>query len=115
MIKRKIEREIEVRPNMRGGTGEVTVRHYFKPDDLKARTRLCAELRIPPGAGIGTHEHTGEDEIYIIQNGRGKMTDGDQDIDIEAGDAIVTGGGSSHSIRNNGTEDLIVTAVIILY
>jgi mannose-6-phosphate isomerase-like protein (cupin superfamily) len=115
MIQIKKNQPVEVRPNMRGGTGEVTVRHYFKPDALKARTRLCAELRIPSGASIGTHEHTGEDEIYIIQSGHGKMTDGDQEMDVEAGDAIVTGNGSSHSIRNNGAEDLIVTAVIILY
>ncbi|MCM8774793.1 MAG: cupin domain-containing protein [Candidatus Omnitrophica bacterium] len=115
MIKRKNQQEMEVRKNMRGGPGEVTLRHYFKPEEITARTRLCAELRLPPGAGIGIHDHTGEDEIYIIQRGQGKVTDGGKEVEVEAGDAILTGKGASHSIQNSGHEDLIVTAVIMKY
>lgn len=115
MIKKKDRRETETRKNMRGGPGEVTVCHYFKPEEIKARTRLCAELVLPPGAGIGTHDHVDEDEIYIIQKGHGMMTDGGREFAVEAGDAILTGQGSSHSIRNTGTEELRVTAVILKY
>lgn len=100
---------------MRGGEGEVTVRHYLKPEEITARTRLCAELILPPGAGIGVHDHMDEDEIYLIQRGRGMMTDGGKEIQVETGDAILTGKGASHSIRNTGQEDLVVTAVIIKY
>lgn len=115
MIKRKDQQEIEIRKNMRGGEGEVTVRHYLKPEEITARTRLCAELILPPGAGIGVHDHMDEDEIYLIQRGRGMMTDGGKEIQVETGDAILTGKGASHSIRNTGQEDLVVTAVIIKY
>ena len=115
MIKKKNDREVEVRQNMRGGTGAVTVRHYLKPEEIKARTRLCAELILPPGTSIGVHDHVEEDEIYIIQKGKGAMTDGGKEILVEAGDAILTGQGASHSIKNTGTEDLVVTAVIIRY
>ncbi len=115
MIKNKASQEIEKREAMRGGTGSVTLRHYFKPEEIKARTRLCAELTLPPGASIGTHDHTGEDEIYIIQKGRGLMTDGGKEFTVTAGDAILTGQGASHSIKNTGPEDLVVTAVIIKY
>jgi len=115
MLKKKLSREIETRKNMREGPGEVTVRHYFKPEEVKARTRLCAELILPPGAGIGAHDHVDEDEIYIIQKGTGIMTDDGREIRVEAGDAILTGQGASHSIRNTGTEDLVVTAIIIKY
>ncbi|HOW87033.1 MAG TPA: cupin domain-containing protein [Candidatus Omnitrophota bacterium] len=115
MIKKSSERETEVRKNMRGGTGEITVRHYFKPEEIKARTRLCSELILPPGTSIGVHDHVDEDEIYIIQKGRGIMTDGGKEFPVAAGDAILTGQGASHSIRNAGNEDLVVTAVIIKY
>ncbi len=115
MIKKRSRQEIEVRKNMRGGAGEVTVRHYFKPEEIKARTRLCSELILPPGASIGVHDHADEDEIYIIQKGRGLMTDGGKEFPVETGDAILTGQGASHSIRNAGHEDLVVTAVIIKY
>ncbi len=100
---------------MRGGTGEVTIRNYFKPEEIKARTRLCAEMTLPPGASIGLHDHVEEDEIYLIQKGTGIMTDGGKEVTVEAGDAILTGQGASHSIRNSGTEDLVVTAIIIKY
>jgi mannose-6-phosphate isomerase-like protein (cupin superfamily) len=115
MIKKKNDREVEVRQNMRGGAGAVTVRHYFKPDEIKAGSRLCAELILPPGSGIGAHDHVDEDEIYIIQKGRGLMTDGGREFEVSAGDAILTGQGASHSIKNTGEEDLVVTAVIIKY
>jgi mannose-6-phosphate isomerase-like protein (cupin superfamily) len=115
MIKKKSDREVEVRQHMRGGEGAVTVRHYFKPEEIKAATRLCAELLLPPGTDIGLHDHVDEDEIYIIQKGRGLMTDGGKEFTVEAGDAILTGQGASHSIKNTGTEDLVITAVIIKY
>ena len=115
MIKKKSEQTVEVRKNMRGGAGEVTIRHYFKPEEIKARTRLCAELILSPGAEIGLHDHVGEDEIYIIQKGTGLMKDGGREFTVEAGDAILTGQGASHSIKNTGKTDLVVTAVIILY
>ncbi|HNX68310.1 MAG TPA: cupin domain-containing protein [Candidatus Omnitrophota bacterium] len=115
MIKKRSRQEIETRKNMRGGTGEVTIRNYFKPEEIKARTRLCAEMTLPPGASIGLHDHVEEDEIYLIQKGTGIMTDGGKEVTVEAGDAILTGQGASHSIRNSGTEDLVVTAIIIKY
>jgi len=115
MIKKKGSQEIEIRENMRGGAGKVTVRHYLKPEEIKARARLCAELVLPPGASIGNHDHVNEDEIYIIQKGRGLMTDGGKEFSVEAGDAILTGQGASHSVKNTGAEDLVITAVIVQY
>lgn len=115
MIKKKNLQEIEIRKNMRGGAGEITVRHYLKPEEIKARTRLCAELILPPGASIGPHDHVDEDEIYLIQKGQGLMTDGGKEFPVAAGDAILTGQGASHSIQNTGAGDLVVTAVIIKY
>ncbi len=115
MIRRNSERETELRKEMRGGSGEVTIRHYFKKDEIKAKCRLCAELIIPPGAGIGLHEHAGEDEVFLVQKGKGIITDGGRDIVVEAGDSILTGNGASHSVRNAGDSDLVITAVIMQY
>lgn len=115
MLKRSGDIEKEIKNNMRGGTGEVTLRHYFKQSEITAPCRLCAEIIIPPGAGIGLHDHTGEDEIYIIQKGRGILTDDGIETEIAPGDAVLTGKGGAHSIRNAGGEDLVFTAVIMLY
>lgn len=115
MIKKRSEQEEEVRKNMRGAPGEVAIRHYFKKDEINASCRLCAELLLAPGAGIGLHEHVNEDEIFIIQQGKGIISDGDKEVEVEAGDSILTGKGAAHSVKNTGNENLLITAIIMQY
>jgi len=115
MIKKKSEQHSEVRKNMRGAPGEVTVRNYFRKEEMHIPCRLCAELVIPPGAGIGLHEHLNEDEIFIVQRGTGIITDNGTDAAVGPGDAIITGRGGSHAVRNDGKEDLVMTAIIVEY
>lgn len=115
MIKKKPEQQVEVRKNMRGGPGEVTIRHYFAKEEMNAKCRLCAQLVLKPGAAIGLHEHAGEDEVFIIQQGKALVTDGGKEVRVEAGDCILTGKGASHSVANIGDTELIITAVIMQY
>ena len=115
MIKKSTAHEKEIRANMRGGTGDIKIRHYFKSNEINARCRLCAELVIAPSNSIGLHDHTNEDEIFIVQQGEGIVIDDGQEVEIAAGDAILTGKGNSHAIRNIGNSDLIVTAIIMQY
>jgi mannose-6-phosphate isomerase-like protein (cupin superfamily) len=115
MIRSAGDRKLEVRENMRGGTGPVTFRHFFEKDEITARCRLCAELTIPPGAGIGKHDHVTEDEVYIVTRGAGILDDGRTKTRIRAGDSVLTGRGESHAISNDGNEDLHLIAVIMCY
>lgn len=115
MIKKRTEQVIEVRENMRGGPGEVKIRHHFKKDEINAPCRLCAQLTLAPGAGIGEHEHINEDEVFLIQQGKGIVVDDGKEVEVEGGDAILIGKGASHSIKNIGDTNLIVTAVIMQY
>ena len=115
MIRKEQDQEREVRRHMRGAPGEITIRHYFKKEEINAKARLCAELIIPPGAGVGEHAHNEEGEVYIIQQGKGSVVDNGKEVEVVAGDAVLTGKGSSHSIKNIGGEDLLVTAVIMQY
>lgn len=115
MIKKRLEQANEVRKNMRGGPGEVKIRHHLNKEEINARCRLCAELILAPGAGIGEHQHIDEDEIFIIQKGRGVVVDGGKEFEISAGDSILTGKGASHSIKNTGNKDLVITAIIMQY
>lgn len=115
MITRKNEQTTEVREKMRGGEGAVRIRHYLPKEAFGAKCRLCAELTLAPGASIGLHDHAGEDEVFIIQSGSGAVIDNGVETAVAAGDAIVTGRGASHSIRNTSGADLVVTAVIMQY
>lgn len=115
MIRKPGEMKSETRANMRGGDGEVTIRHYFTRDEMTAHSRLCAELIIPPGASIGRHDHETEDEVYIITAGSGVLDDGQTESRVATGDAILTGNGSAHAIRNDGDTELRMIAVIMCY
>jgi mannose-6-phosphate isomerase-like protein (cupin superfamily) len=115
MIKKLNERKSETRENMRDGSGVVTIRHYFQKEEINSPCRLCAELILPPGSGIGSHGHDNEDEVFIVQQGQGIITDNGEEVNVYKGDAILTGNGGSHAIRNTSDIDLVVTAVIVQY
>ncbi len=115
MIRRAADRTSEVREAMRGGEGSVTISHFFAGEEWTANVRLCAELTLPPGASIGSHQHLKEDEVYIITSGSGLIDDGSGEERVSTGDAILTGNGETHTIRNDGDEPLTLTAVIAMY
>jgi len=115
MIQKSADRKMESRSAMRGGTGTVTINHFFNKEEMTAKTRLCASLTIPPGASIGPHQHEGEDEVYVVTRGTGLLDDGKAKTPVTVGDAILTGNGESHSIANAGTTDLEIIAVIMCY
>lgn len=115
MIRKAAEMRSEVRENMRGGAGAVTIRHYVGKEEFKAPVRLCAHLVLPPGAGIGPHVHDKEDEVFLITKGTGLLHDGEKESRVSAGDAILTGNGASHAIRNDGRENLEIEAIIVTY
>lgn len=115
MITRSSEMPRGTRVAMRGGKGSVQVDHWFKPADFGAKVRMCARLTLAPGSSIGTHTHNGEDEVYIVLSGKGIIEENGKWVPIAAGDAILTGKGHSHGVENNGTEPLVIAAVIAQY
>jgi mannose-6-phosphate isomerase-like protein (cupin superfamily) len=115
MIRKASEMANEVREQMRGGPGKVTFQHLFKKEEFGAKCRLCARLILPPGAGIGTHQHETEDEIFYILKGTALTDDGHSQTRLAAGDATLTGKGGAHSIKNIGNDDLEIMAIIMVY
>lgn len=113
MIRKLNEMPLEDRPNLRGGLGTVQFRHAFKPNEFTAQARLCATLLIPPGATIGPHAHVKEDELYYVLAGTGLLDDGTTKTRLHPGDAVLTGGGASHAVVNDGTATLEILAVIV--
>jgi mannose-6-phosphate isomerase-like protein (cupin superfamily) len=105
---------IQVRDQMKGGKGSVTVRHMVECDD-QPNVRFLGEMTIPQGASIGDHEHGDETEYYLITDGIGMVLDGGEDQRVGRGDVIVTGGGQSHRIRNLGGTPLKITALIVTH
>ncbi|MFC1451754.1 cupin domain-containing protein [Verrucomicrobiota bacterium] len=115
MIRTSKDMRIENREDMRGGEGTVTIVHCFEKEEISANARLCSRLILPPGSSIGTHRHEAEDEVFIVMRGSGLIDDGESQARVSVGDAVLTGRGESHAVRNDGTEDLEMVAVIMCY
>ena len=62
---------------------------------------------LKPGSGIGYHEQK-EDEVYYILGGHGVMMLDDKAHDVGPGTAILTRTGSSHGLKQTGSEDLVI-------
>ena len=105
----------ELRAGMRGGTGTVTIKHLFQPEDIRGKARLIAEITLPAGASIGFHQHDQEEEIFYFISGQGRVDDHGTLKDVKAGDALITGGGNGHAVANTVPEPLIFVAVILTY
>jgi len=115
MIKRNEERDREVRERMRDGDGEVEIFHIFKKEELKGKARLLAHLTLRKNCSIGYHTHDNEEEVYYIVKGRGTVSEDGREYRVGPGDAVLTGGGAGHSIRNDEDEPLEVIAIILQY
>lgn len=104
--------EIEIREKMRGGVGSVQITHITK-QSLPENARLIARLELEPGASIGLHEHFEETEVFYFIQGEGTLNDNGEIRTVKAGDAVLTGDGTAHSIENTGCKTLEFLAIII--
>jgi mannose-6-phosphate isomerase-like protein (cupin superfamily) len=103
-----VEHDAEVaktEPGTHNGGGETIGYSFFsKVPNLKLVFRKRA---FHPGSGVGLHEQK-EDEIYYVLSGRGTMTLDGKSVDITPGTAVLTRTGSSHSLKQVGSEDLVM-------
>src|SRR5688572_19848151 len=103
-----LERDKDVARNEPGthkGGGETIGYSFFsKTPNLKLVFRKRA---FKPGSAIGYHLQR-EDEIYYVLSGRGLMTIDGKEFEVGPGDAVLTRPGSSHGLKQVGTEDLVI-------
>ena len=68
--------------------------------------------RLKPGATVGEHKHEGSSEIIFGLSGKGCIVcDGEKEI-LSPGVACYCPEGSSHTVINDGVEDLTFFAVV---
>ena len=103
-----IEHDADIAKNEPGthNGGGMTIGYSFfaRVPNLKLVFRKRA---FHPGSGVGLHEQK-EDEIYYVLSGRGQMTLDGKTVDVTPGTAVLTRTGSSHSLKQVGSEDLVV-------
>ena len=65
-----------------------------------------------PGQEHALHAHQGMDKVYHVISGSGHFLLEDRELPMEAGVMLIAPEGVAHGIRNDGTEQLIVLAVL---
>ncbi|MCL2707873.1 MAG: cupin domain-containing protein [Defluviitaleaceae bacterium] len=114
MIKKKEELCVAVNEKMRGGEGSVIIEHLLDKDGLCQKGRLYARVVLKPGCSIGYHTHEGETETYYIMKGTASYNDNGAETTLTVGDVAYTPDGCGHGVKNGGTVDLEMIALIIL-
>jgi len=114
MVIHRSQMNVEEKEQLRGGEGVTRLTHLVDGSAEK-NVRILAELTLEPGCSIGYHQHDGETEYYFILSGTGTVNDNGKDVEVAQGDAVVTGNGAYHSIKNTGTVPLVFHAVIVTY
>ena len=111
MIVKKADMTVQPRLAWRGGEGAPVCYHLEK--DVPAAWRFSSLVEFKPGESIGEHAHTGETELYYIIEGTATVWDNGTPVEVTAGDAIWTGNGASHSIKNTGSTVMRMLAIVI--
>jgi len=105
MIVRNLENE-EVRRRWYVAHGGGTATMLFDSTELQGILFLAHAI-LKPGKVLQAHVDPYE-EIYYILHGHGRISVGDDEKQVVAGDAIWIPYGVSHGLENNGSEDCVV-------
>ena len=103
-----VQRDAEIAKNEPGthnGGGQTIGYSFF--DKTPGMKFVFRKRALHQGAGVGPHEQR-EDEVYYVLSGKGVMTVDDTPVDMTTGTAVLTRPGSSHSLKQVGSEDLVV-------
>ena len=98
----------EAKPNFKGGEKEYNVKMVDEGPNKFMRGRLI------PGASIGFHTHTENQEIIYVLEGEGTVVDeqGNTVEKVIPGQVTYCAKGVSHSLVNKSGKDLIFFAVV---
>ena len=86
-----------------GGTCSVKM---LLDSEFESPTAFLNETYVEVGKEVEPHTHLGEEEIYYILEGGGVMKIDGEEKRVGSGDTILTKKGSTHSLKNCGTQRL---------
>lgn len=85
-----------------------TIREIAGPAWTPARNQSLAEATVPVGGRTIAHYHRTAEELYFFTAGSGRMTLGDEERAVTAGDCVVIPPGQVHQLVNTGDGPLVL-------
>jgi quercetin dioxygenase-like cupin family protein len=98
------------RVHAHGGEREISFARVL--ERVRGPLRFIDLSVLPPGADIGAHTHADDnEELYIVVEGRGRMSLDGEEFEVQPGDVILNRPGGSHGLRNIGAAELRIVVI----
>ncbi len=95
----------------RNHTGTRTDKH-FKATLFRGKHILLGINCLEPGQVQPLHDHADQDKAYIVMEGHGYFTVGDDTHEAGPGEIVWAPAGHPHGVANRGTDRLSILVVI---
>lgn len=103
MVIRKSEKKVKKITNCHGGHGLLHCTEMLADyKKIGAGFKYIHDNVLEPGASIGEHTHSNDEEIYVILSGSGTMKVDGKVETVGTGDVCLTRHGHSHDLTNTG-------------
>ncbi len=107
MLLRKSEKQASRIDNCHDGQGTLWCTVMLNDRKIPGQGfKFIHDNMLEPGASIGEHRHTDNEELYAILAGTGTMKIDGVETPVGPGDICVTRVGHSHDLTNTGTEPM---------
>ena len=73
---------------------------------------MCDQYCLEPGQVQKPHAHEGSDKVYLVHQGRGRFTIGDEERELMEGEAVMAASGEVHGIHNDSGARLVVLTLM---
>jgi len=89
-----------------GGDGKINFCRPFETTDFESDLSFIDYVEVPPDSTIGYHQHSQNEEIYFIVDGKGEMRVNGETRTVTQGDLIVNKKTWKHAIKNTSNLSL---------
>jgi len=96
-----------------GGEGRILFKRVFDSGAFQGPWNFVDYAVLPPGASIGMHTHAGNEELYLVLEGEGRMRLDGREFPVRPGSVILNRPGGSHGLKNCGGMPLKIFVVEI--
>lgn len=93
--------------NIREAVGH-SERRFHKATLFQGRRLMLGVNCLDQGQSQAVHTHADQDKFYMVREGTGWFTVGDQEIGARDGDVVWCPAGVPHGVRNAGPETLVL-------
>jgi quercetin dioxygenase-like cupin family protein len=109
--------EDEVEPEGVAGFAQPLESVRFRPDNFSYQTLVAGDhlsvevYGFEPGGALAAHRHSATEHVLTVLSGQADVRIGDDWINLQRGESVLTPAGQYHGIHNAATERLVVQQV----